>query len=154
MSSNNNSRALARQRFQQERENRRGGSSSALDAVNVDEDDVYDVVEEREYEQIVQSRRERDEFVVDDDGLGYADDGEETCWAKDNDDDDAATKRSRRATNATLTDQALRKARKTSQAVAARQEAAVGNNRSMWEFVNKASTAAPTSLNNNKTVCD
>lgn len=38
---------------------------------------MYDVVDEHEYKDIVNKRRQREDFVVDDDGIGYADDGEE-----------------------------------------------------------------------------
>ena len=42
-----------------------------------EEDDVYDEVDEDTYKELVKSRRQREDFVVDDDDLGYADDGEE-----------------------------------------------------------------------------
>ncbi|CAI5446466.1 unnamed protein product [Caenorhabditis angaria] len=41
---------------------------------NLDVDDVYEVVDEREYNDIV-SQRQNDNFVVDDDGMGYVDTG-------------------------------------------------------------------------------
>ncbi len=55
----------------------RAGGVSALDAVDSDEDNVYDMVTEEEYHETVQLRRDAGDFVVDDNGLGYADDGEE-----------------------------------------------------------------------------
>lgn len=42
-----------------------------------DPDEVYDEVTEEEYQDLVRKRQQADDFVVDDDGLGYADDGEE-----------------------------------------------------------------------------
>ena len=53
---------------------------SALETMEDDEfkeDDVYDVVTEDQYADLVSSRRRDDDFVVDDEGYGYADDGEE-----------------------------------------------------------------------------
>eukprot|EP01040_Poterioochromonas_malhamensis_P001065 gene1065-1130_t len=51
---------------------------SRLDQLELDDDDaVYDVVDEDKYAQIVEERRKGGDFVVDDDGLGYYDDGEE-----------------------------------------------------------------------------
>ena len=42
-----------------------------------DEGDVFTTVTEAEYKKMVQERRAADDFVVDDEGLGYYDDGEE-----------------------------------------------------------------------------
>ena len=42
-----------------------------------DEQDVYDEVNEDDYRSMVEKRREREDFVVDDNGFGYYDDGEE-----------------------------------------------------------------------------
>lgn len=50
----------------------------------LDESDrVYDVVDEEQYAEIVRKRREMGDFVVDDDGTGYMDDGEEHFWEHD-----------------------------------------------------------------------
>ncbi len=38
---------------------------------------MYDEVTEEQYQELVRKRQLADDFVVDDDGLGYADDGEE-----------------------------------------------------------------------------
>ena len=38
---------------------------------------MYDVVDEEKYRELVKSRQQREDFVVDDDDLGYADDGED-----------------------------------------------------------------------------
>ena len=74
-----------------------------------DEQDVYDEVNEDDYRSMVEKRREREDFVVDDNGFGYYDDGEEH-FGKD---DDAAKKR-KNGSEATgsLSRDALRKARK------------------------------------------
>ena len=45
-----------------------------------DDDGLYDVVNDEEYAEIVRKRREQGDFVVDDDGTGYMDDGEEHFW--------------------------------------------------------------------------
>src|SRR5699024_9315120 len=42
-----------------------------------DEGDVYDQVDEEGYKKLVRQRLDRDDFVVDDNGEGYADDGRE-----------------------------------------------------------------------------
>ncbi len=42
-----------------------------------DEAPVFNTVTSEEFDNIVRKRREQDDFVVDDDGLGYADNGEE-----------------------------------------------------------------------------
>ena len=56
----------------------KSGRSGGLDDFEVAEDDaVYDYVDEDEYRELVDQRRRREDFVVDDDGLGYQDDGEE-----------------------------------------------------------------------------
>ena len=39
------------------------------------EDDIYEEVDEEGYKQVVRDRLDRDDFVVDDNGLGYADNG-------------------------------------------------------------------------------
>ena len=42
-----------------------------------DEGDVFDTMTEKEYKKLVKERRAGEDFVVDDEGLGYYDDGEE-----------------------------------------------------------------------------
>ena len=42
-----------------------------------DEGDVYEEVDEEGYKKLVRQRLDRDDFVVDDNGEGYADDGRE-----------------------------------------------------------------------------
>ena len=53
--------------------------SSRLDDVDMDDenDAVYDLMDEDSYAKLVEERRAADDFVVDDDGCGYRDDGEE-----------------------------------------------------------------------------
>lgn len=58
-----------------------------------DEEDVYETVAEDQYEEMVRKRRDNQEdFVVDDNGAGYADDGEE--WIGANEDEKKFKKRS------------------------------------------------------------
>lgn len=40
-------------------------------------DDLYETVDEEGYKKVVRSRLDEDDFVVDDNGEGYADDGRE-----------------------------------------------------------------------------
>lgn len=42
-----------------------------------DEGDIYEEVDEEGYKKVVRQRLDRDDFVVDDNGEGYADDGRE-----------------------------------------------------------------------------
>lgn len=42
-----------------------------------EEEKVYEEVDEEGYKKVVRSRLDRDDFVVDDNGEGYADDGRE-----------------------------------------------------------------------------
>jgi DNA polymerase alpha subunit A len=41
---------------------------------------IYETVDEEGYKKVVRSRLDRDDFVVDDNGEGYADDGREEDW--------------------------------------------------------------------------
>ncbi|MCL7024541.1 hypothetical protein MKW94_001907 [Papaver nudicaule] len=43
---------------------------------------IYDLLAEDEYESLVKKRREEEGFIVDDDGHGYGDDGQEEDWTK------------------------------------------------------------------------
>jgi len=45
-----------------------------------DADDIYDVVTEEDYNAIIQKRLRNDDFIEDDDGLGYVDYGQEEDW--------------------------------------------------------------------------
>ncbi|GKY94427.1 hypothetical protein MPSEU_000408600 [Mayamaea pseudoterrestris] len=127
--------------------------SAALDDYEDDvDDDVYTTMTEQEYEQVVQARRQRDDFVVDDDGLGYVDDGEEHVF--DNQDDEAAAaaggSKKQKTSSAALTAHALQQARKQRAAAvtSGNNDEASAKNRSMWDFVNKAPSIATASSSN------
>lgn len=56
----------------------RQSGRTTFDAYRVDDTDaLYDEVDEDGYKQIVRDRLNEDDFVVDDNGEGYADDGRE-----------------------------------------------------------------------------
>lgn len=56
----------------------RASGKTAFDVYQVQEaDDVYETVDEEGYKKVVRSRLDQDDFVVDDNGAGYADDGRE-----------------------------------------------------------------------------
>ncbi len=56
----------------------RAGGKSRLDSYQVeDQGAVYDEVDEEGYKKVVRGRLDKDDFVVDDTGEGYADDGRE-----------------------------------------------------------------------------
>lgn len=124
----------------------RNQGRSGLDQLPDDDgknDDIYEYVDEEAYQELVEGRREREDFVVDDDGLGYYDDGEERLGDEE---DTNSVPRNKRSANATLTAHALKKARKTASAFKKqeKQEAAVENNTSMWDFVNRGTVGATT----------
>jgi hypothetical protein len=92
------------------------GPKSALDAVQFsDPEDVYETLTESEYRAYVERKREREDFVVDDDGLGYHDDGEydiRTFGGESENNGDSWKKKKRGNGTAALTKEALRRARK------------------------------------------
>ncbi|KAG8530021.1 uncharacterized protein KY384_005503 [Bacidia gigantensis] len=56
----------------------RASGKSRLSSYNVqEEEDLYDEVDEDSYKKIVRGRMDEDDFVIDDNGEGYADDGRE-----------------------------------------------------------------------------
>lgn len=56
----------------------RAGGKSRLETYQVeDQGAIYDEVDEEGYKKVVRGRLNRDDFVVDDTGEGYADDGRE-----------------------------------------------------------------------------
>jgi hypothetical protein len=56
----------------------RAAGKTGFDAYQVeDAEDVYETVDEEGYKKVVRSRLDQDDFVVDDNGAGYADDGRE-----------------------------------------------------------------------------
>ncbi|KAJ4828983.1 hypothetical protein Tsubulata_020636 [Turnera subulata] len=65
---------------------RRGGRRAENGGSGYDirmENPIYDTVEEDEYEKLVARRREEARgFIVDDDGLGYGDEGQEEDWSQ------------------------------------------------------------------------
>ncbi|XP_068659458.1 DNA polymerase alpha catalytic subunit [Aristolochia californica] len=63
----------------------RGGRRSEFGFQIKVEEPIYDTVAEEDYAALVAKRREAaQEFIVDDDGLGYKDEGEEEDWAHTN----------------------------------------------------------------------
>jgi DNA polymerase alpha subunit A len=62
---------------------RKSGRTLA-DSYEVEEQaDIYEEVDEEGYKKVVRSRLDQDDFVVDDNGEGYADDGREEDWQDD-----------------------------------------------------------------------
>ena len=56
----------------------RASGKSRLSSYSVqEEEDLYDEVDEESYKKVVRRRLDRDDFVIDDNGEGYADDGRE-----------------------------------------------------------------------------
>ena len=53
-----------------------------------DSANVFDEVTEEEYKRIVEDRRAQSDFVVDDEGMGYHDDGEEHLFELNPEDDE------------------------------------------------------------------
>ena len=61
----------------------RAGGKSRLESYQIeDQGAVYDVVDEEGYKKVVRSRLDKDDFVIDDNGEGYADDGREEWQAE------------------------------------------------------------------------
>ena len=58
---------------------------------------VYDLVDDNEYQDLVDKRRQADDFVVDDDGLGYVDYGEEEWEGEASDGEEVAQHSTKRA---------------------------------------------------------
>jgi len=121
--------------------------TSTLDGVRLaDEEDVYERMDEEQYREYVSKKGDREDFVVDDDGLGYHDNGDydvSLYQEEDEHNDPNAPKRPKTA-NA-LTKEALKKARKNKQAANTGGEGEGGGkkNKSMWDFVNKGAAAPP-----------
>lgn len=56
----------------------RAAGKTAFDAYEVQEaESIYEAVDDEAYKKVVRSRLDQDDFVVDDNGEGYADDGRE-----------------------------------------------------------------------------
>lgn len=70
-------KANKRDKFAELRALRQSGKKK-FDTYEVDDaDDLYEEVDENQYKKIVRERLNEDDFVVDDNGEGYADDGRE-----------------------------------------------------------------------------
>jgi len=128
-------RALSEQRRKKQK------GVSVLDNYEIkDEGDVYEHVDEEDYRNLVDKRREREDFVVDDDGLGYHDDGEEVVFDQD-DHDYSKGRRKRSGKNAELSENELRKLRRTN-AKRKETEKETEKTGSMWGFVTKGANVA------------
>ncbi|XP_060192416.1 DNA polymerase alpha catalytic subunit isoform X1 [Lycium barbarum] len=74
-------RAEALERIKALRTGNRRSTDSTGFQIKIDEP-IYDIVEDDEYDDIVAKRREASKgFIVDDDGLGYGDEGQEEDWS-------------------------------------------------------------------------
>jgi DNA polymerase alpha subunit A len=58
----------------------RAGGKRDIDYEVEEEVNIYDEVDEEGYKKVVRGRLDQDDFVVDDNGQGYADDGREEDW--------------------------------------------------------------------------
>jgi len=59
----------------------RQAGKTAFSSYEVKEaEDLYETVDEESYKKVVRKRLDQDDFVVDDNGQGYADDGREEDW--------------------------------------------------------------------------
>ncbi|GMI02114.1 hypothetical protein TrST_g14239 [Triparma strigata] len=129
-------RAAIREAIKAKRSGLESGGGSALDDYTVkDEGAVYDEVDETEYASLVEKRRQREDFVVDDDGLGYHDDGEE--FFGDREGDGSKQAKQKRGANATLDESTLKKARRMNALAKENEEGGQANASSMLSFVSK-----------------
>ena len=94
---------------------REGGAARSDQWEAKEEKDVYEQVTEQEYADLVRKRRQNEDFVVDDDGLGYFDDGEEHFGEDEAEGLEAAAPKQRGVVHARSKD-AVRKARKLKEA--------------------------------------
>ncbi|KAL5598797.1 hypothetical protein BROUX41_003870 [Berkeleyomyces rouxiae] len=95
------SAAARRAKLEQLRASRAAGKKVTLDVGQIDS--FYEEVDETEYKKIVRDRLNQDDFVVDDNGEGYADDGREE-WDREqpqygSSDEDEALERGRPKTS-------------------------------------------------------
>ena len=79
------SRAVARARLAELRELRASGKTRLSTYQVEDEENVYDEVDEEGYKKVVRGRLDQDDFVIDDNGEGYADDGREEWMGEQRD---------------------------------------------------------------------
>ena len=66
-----------REKLEELRANRAAGKTRLSTYQIVEEQDVYEEVDEESYRKLVRERLDRDDFVINDNGDGYADDGRE-----------------------------------------------------------------------------
>lgn len=77
------SKATAKNKFAELRALRAGSGKKRIDTYEVEEqEDLYEEVDEDGYKKVVRDRLNQDDFVIDDNGEGYADDGRED-WDRD-----------------------------------------------------------------------
>jgi hypothetical protein len=127
------------------RQRREQGLALDLDDLEIKEDDVYEVVDEEEYGKLVNARRQREDFIVDDDGLGYYDDGEEHLGGEGQQNIISRKRNTSTAgSNAGLTAAALKRARKNKAVVEQyKDEVAEDPKQSkIWGFLNQGSNVA------------
>ena len=135
-----------------------GSVLDIADAPLKEEEDIYEYVDEDEYQKVVDARRQREDFIVDDDGLGYYDDGEEHLGGEADNErhGDQARNNSggkkRNAGGASLTAAALKKARRNKAAMEAANrnagddgEGGEVKSKSMWDFVSRGTTSSSAS---------
>ncbi|KAL9135444.1 MAG: hypothetical protein Q9175_003373, partial [Cornicularia normoerica] len=67
----------------------RASGKTHLSTYKVEEENVYEEVDEEGYKKVVRARLDQDDFVIDDNGEGYADDGREE-WMGERRDDSAS----------------------------------------------------------------
>ncbi len=122
---------------------------------NDEDDTIYDEVTEEEYQALVRKRQASDDFVVDDNGLGYADDGEEYLQRQLDDEDlgrdDKKHQNSKRGMSNSLSCDALKKARRLNRLSMdkAKEEGGSASIRQYMKSTNRAvgPGATPTPLN-------
>jgi len=107
-------------------------AGSRLDDYEMDDEgDVYDLVDDESYARIVEERRKADEFVVDDNGCGYRDDGEEVLGVRE--DEYEAKKRGNLADDDDYHDDGTKKKLQRLHKAAASQDGSQAN--AMFNFV-------------------
>lgn len=75
MSSKRAARLAQLEKLKKARSGKRDNDYEVEEEVN-----IYDEVDEEGYKRVVRGRLDQDDFVVDDNGEGYADDGREEDW--------------------------------------------------------------------------
>ncbi|KAG8710371.1 DNA-directed DNA polymerase alpha catalytic subunit pol1 [Ceratobasidium sp. 423] len=80
----------------------RAGVGRSTQWKSTEDEELYDEVDEDDYKKIVKSRLDRDDFIVDDDGGGYVDNGIDAFEARgdyesDDDEEDEGERRKRKA---------------------------------------------------------